>query len=114
MRNEIISSGSAPEFTSDEENSGALAVITIVTNTFINVLILRVLKNNWVDSFYFDALLSQIGVLSLILAAERLNSSIINQRAYQMIITGIVVSLLVSSLWASFVRPIFKNFSHKL
>lgn len=71
----------------------------LVTNTFINAFILRVLGNNWPVSLYSGALLSQIGEFSFVLATVGLQVGLINDFAYQTTIALIALTLLVSPLW---------------
>jgi CPA2 family monovalent cation:H+ antiporter-2 len=83
-----------------------LTIIVLLSNTFINSVILRALNNTstWSDALYSGALLSQVGEFSFVLAAVGLNSLIITQAAYQMTIAVIAISLLVSPVWVSLIR----------
>lgn len=76
-----------------------LAIAALLTNTFINALILKFAKFNWRDSLYAGALLSQIGEFSFVLAAVGLQAAIINDYGYQLALCVISLSLLVSPMW---------------
>ncbi len=81
-----------------------LTIIVLISNTFLNAIILRTLNNSWRDALYSGALLSQVGEFSFVLAAVGLNTLIITQNAYQMTIAVIAISLLVSPVWVSMIR----------
>ncbi len=81
-----------------------LVVGVLLTNTFINAGILRFLGNDWKDSLYSGALLSQIGEFSFILAAMGLHSQIVTDNAYQITIAVIALSLLISPSWIAGMR----------
>ncbi|TQV75554.1 cation:proton antiporter [Aliikangiella marina] len=84
----------------------ALVIAVILTNTFINALILKFAKFNWKDSLYTGVLLSQVGEFSFVLAAVGFQSSIINEYGYQLALCVISVSLLVSPAWIAFGRSV--------
>jgi len=88
---------------------GALVILVIFTNTFINGAILRMLGDTWRDSLYAGTLLSQIGEFSFVLAAVGIQSSIITDYGYQMTIAVISISLLISPPWIMFVKLLLKN-----
>ena len=71
----------------------------LITNHFINAVILRYFGNNWSDSIYGGALLAQIGELSFILAAIAFADNIISDFGYQLAILVIAITLLISPLW---------------
>lgn len=86
----------------------ALLVAAILTNTFINALVLRIAKYPWKDCIYSGILLSQIGEFSFVLAAVGLQANIINEFGYQLVLCVISLSLLVSPLWIAFGKHILK------
>ncbi len=86
----------------------ALTLIALLTNTFINALILKIAKFNWRDSLYAGVLLSQIGEFSFVLAAVGLQAAIINDYGYQLALCVISLSLLVSPLWIMLGKMIIK------
>ena len=86
-----------------------LVLLVIITNTFINGAILRLLGDNWRDSLYAGTLLSQIGEFSFILAAVGIQAHIISDYGYQMTIAVISISLLISPLWIMLIKRILKH-----
>jgi len=71
----------------------------LITNTFINAVILKLLGDSWGNSLYSGAMLSQIGEFSFVLAAVGIQSGIVTQHAYQLTIAVIAASLLFSPAW---------------
>lgn len=86
----------------------ALLVAAIMTNTFINALILKLYKYNWRDSLYSGVMLSQIGEFSFVLTAVGLQVGIINLHGYQLALCVISLSLLVSPIWISTMKHMLK------
>lgn len=87
---------------------GALILLVLITNTFINGLILRALGDNWRDSIYAGTLLSQIGEFSFLLAAVGIQANIISDYGYQMTVVVISMSLLLSPAWIMLVKRVLK------
>ncbi len=83
---------------------GALVFLVILTNTFINGAILKVLGESWRDSLYAGTMLSQIGEFSFVLAAVGIQAHIISDYGYQMTVAIISISLLISPPWIMFVK----------
>ncbi len=86
----------------------ALIFLVLITNTFINGMILRMLGDNWRDSIYAGTLLSQIGEFSFVLAAVGIQAKIISDYGYQMTVVVISMSLLVSPAWIMLVKLALK------
>jgi monovalent cation:H+ antiporter-2, CPA2 family len=86
-----------------------LMVATLLTNTFINAGILRLLQVDFKEAFYAGALLSQIGEFSFVLAAVGFQAGIINDFGYQATIATIFATLLVSPLWIALVKTAVAN-----
>lgn len=82
----------------------SLVIIVLVSNTFLNGLILRMLGYRWRESMYAGALLAQIGEFSFVLAAVGFTSHIISDIAYQYTIAVIALSLIVSPFWIQAAR----------
>jgi len=78
---------------------GILVLFVLLTNTFINAGILRLLGGGWRKSLYAGSILSQIGEFSFVLAAIGLQGGIIGEFGYQTTISVIAVTLLISPLW---------------
>jgi CPA2 family monovalent cation:H+ antiporter-2 len=93
---------------------GALIVLVLITNTFINALILRMLGDNWRDSIYAGTLLSQIGEFSFLLAAVGIQAHIISDYGYQMTVAVISMSLLLSPAWIMLVKHVLKIEQRKI
>lgn len=77
----------------------ALVIGVLLTNTFINALILKALGDTWRTSLYSAALLAQIGEFSFVLASVGLQVGIIEGFSYQMTIAVIALTLLLSPAW---------------
>lgn len=77
----------------------ALVGVVLLTNMFINALIMRGFKMSWKDSLYAGALLSQIGEFSFVLGQLAYFNSIITDFAYQTIVAVISLTLLLSPIW---------------
>lgn len=82
----------------------AVLIATFLTNTLINAGILKALGEQWNVSLYGGSLLSQIGEFSFIIAAVGYQMDIINEKGYQMVISVISLTLLLSPLWIAFVK----------
>jgi CPA2 family monovalent cation:H+ antiporter-2 len=82
----------------------SLVFVILVVNTFINAGILRLLGDPWKETLYAGALLAQIGEFSFVLAAVGINSHAISEYGYQLVISTIAVSLLLSPAWIMLVR----------
>lgn len=88
----------------------SLVIAVVLTNTLINALIIRALGDSWADSFYSGALLSQVGEFSFVLAAVGMQSGLINNFGYQLTITVIAISLMLSPAWITLARnSLFKK-----
>jgi len=83
-----------------------LVFLVLITNTFINAFILKILGVTTRDSLYAGALLAQIGEFSFVLAAVGSQSNIITGFGYQLVIEVIAISLLLSPLWIKFVKTV--------
>jgi CPA2 family monovalent cation:H+ antiporter-2 len=89
-----------PQFLWD--NLGMILVLLaaiLLTNTILNMLILRALGRSWRDSLYGGATLAQIGEFSFVLAAVGRQVGLIEDFGYQMTIAVIALSMLVSPTW---------------
>lgn len=84
----------------------ALVFAVLVTNNFINAIVLRMLGDSWRDGMYAGAMLAQIGELSFVLAAVAAQIGIIAGYGYQMTISVIALSLLVSPAWITIMRAV--------
>lgn len=71
----------------------------LLTNTFINALILRALGDDWPTSLYSGAMLAQIGEFSFVLASVGLQAGIISGFSHQMTVVVVALTLVVSPAW---------------
>lgn len=83
-----------------------LVIAAILTNTLINASILRTLGTKWNASIYGGSLLSQIGEFSFLLAALGLQIGLVNHIGYQMTISVISMTLVVSPLWIKLMKSV--------
>ena len=83
------------------EKIGLLVLAVLLTNTFINTLVLRVMGESWKDSLYAGALLGQVGEFSFVLVAVGQQSHVITDFAYQTTIAIITLSLSLSPSWVA-------------
>lgn len=74
----------------------SLLAAVIVTNTAVNAGILKVLGRRWRNALYGGVLLSQIGEFSFVLAAVGYQSGLIEAFGYQLTLSVITLSLMVS------------------
>lgn len=86
-------------------NIGVITLLLLalyLTNTLINAIIFKLNGDSWKTSLYGGALLSQIGEFSFILVQIGLNNKIIQSYAYNLTISVIALSLMISPMWIGF------------
>jgi len=83
---------------------GLLVISVLTVNTFINTLILKALGESWRNSIYAGALLAQIGEFSFVIAAIGEQFGIIQPYGYQLALSTIAMTLLLTVLWTTPVR----------
>lgn len=83
-----------------------LTMTAILTNTFINAGIMKLLGIEWKRSLYAASLLSQIGEFSFVIVSVGLHAHIVGQEFYQMAIAVISSTLLISPFWISSVKKL--------
>ncbi len=88
-----------------------LVLLVLVTNTFINAVILKLMGECWKDALLTGVMLSQIGEFSFVLASVGLASGIVGKPAYQLTVAVIAFSLLVSPFW---IRVVTKEVHRRL
>lgn len=81
-----------------------LVLLSFITNNFINAVIVRSLGESWHDSLYTGAILAQIGEFSFILGATAFLIGLISEHTYQLVISTISVTLILSPFWILMVR----------
>ncbi len=77
----------------------ALLLTVLVTKTGINAVMFRSLGDTWRHAVLAGAVLAQIGEFSFVLAAAGARTNLITDFAYQVAISVIALSLLVSPAW---------------
>ena len=87
---------------------GLLVMAVLITNTFINALVLRSLGIPWNRGLLAGAMLAQIGEFSFVLSAAGLQAAIITEYAYQTTIAAISISLILSAPWIALIRNCLK------
>jgi len=85
-----------------------LAGIVVVVNTILVATIIKVLGRSWGHSFYVASMVAQIGEFSFVLAAVGISTGIIAKFAYQMTISVIVVTLVLSPAWVFIIKKLSK------
>ena len=88
---------------------GGLLVAVLLTNTFLNAFVIRLLGDDWRTSLYSGALLAQIGEFSFILAAVGKQGGVVSQDAYHLTVAVIAATLLVSPLWIGLWRRLLRT-----
>ncbi len=84
------------------ENLGVVSIMVLlifITNNFINAMIVRFLGESWPESLFTGAILAQIGEFSFILGASAYFIGLISEYPYQLIISTISITLIISPLW---------------
>ena len=88
---------------------GLLVLAVLLSNTFVNALVLRTLRVGWRQSLLSAAMLAQIGEFSFVLAAAGLQASIISDYAYQTTVAVIAISLILSAPWIALMRRLTRR-----
>ncbi|NNC94621.1 MAG: cation:proton antiporter [Chitinophagales bacterium] len=83
-----------------------LVLAVFLTNNIINAVVLRILGVDWRSSIYSGAILAQIGEFSFILGATAFAMNMIVDYTYQLIISVISITLVISPIWIVIVRSI--------
>lgn len=86
-----------------------MVFLTFITNNFINAMIVRFLGENWYDSLFTGAILAQIGEFSFILGATAYFIGLISEYTYQLIISTISITLIISPIWIFLIRKLIPS-----
>jgi len=81
-----------------------LVLLIFCTNSLINALAFRLLKESWKNSVYAGALLSQIGEFSLVLCVIARDLNLVDNFSYQLTLAVISLTMLLSSGWITIIR----------
>tara|TARA_R110002124_G_scaffold81978_3_gene215541 strand:- start:21914 stop:23107 length:1194 start_codon:yes stop_codon:yes gene_type:complete len=85
----------------------SLLMLTVFfVKSFTLTVLLRLTGYGWLESLYVGAILSQIGEFSFVLVATGKLTGIVSNYAYQMSLSLITISLLISPLWVFFIKKI--------
>ncbi|TRX46405.1 cation:proton antiporter [Fulvivirga sp. M361] len=98
------------------DNLGVISVMVLLaflTNNFINAMIVRFLGESWTDSLYTGAILAQIGEFSFILGATAYLAGLISEHTYQLVISTISVTLIISPFWIFIVSKLTPKIKRK-
>ncbi len=76
-----------------------LVMVTLMGKTLLNSLILKGASYSWRESIVTGAMLSQIGEFSFVLTAVGFQAGMISDFGYQLALSVISITLLVSPLW---------------
>jgi CPA2 family monovalent cation:H+ antiporter-2 len=91
------------------ENLGVVSIMVFfafITNNLVNAMIVRFLGESWSDSMYTGAILAQIGEFSFILGATAYFIGLISDYTYQLSISTISITLIISPFWIFLMRKI--------
>lgn len=86
-----------------------MVAVLFILNNAINTGIMIAFKEKWKESIYAGAILAQIGEFSFILGETGFSIGLINEYAYQLIISIISVSLVISPIWVTVVSKLTKH-----
>lgn len=91
----------------------AIVLIILLVNSAINAVVFRLLKENWRNSIYAGALLSQIGEFSLVLCLSAKAQGLVDDLGYQLTLSVISATMLMTAIWINIIRTfIFKEPAH--
>ncbi|MBL7869660.1 MAG: cation:proton antiporter [Flavobacterium lindanitolerans] len=100
------------------ENMDTIIMVTVsvlLINSLINSLLFKLTGNNWRDSIYGGALLSQIGEFSFMLATLGASLGLVTSYTYQITLAVITFTMLLTTIWLTIIQqliyrlPIVKN-----
>lgn len=93
-----------------------LLVLAIVTflKTFVNVGILHLLGEPWRRAFHAGVVMGQLGEFSFILVAGGVAAKVISPEGYDLMISVIALSLLISPMWLAVARRLHDMAIRKL
>jgi CPA2 family monovalent cation:H+ antiporter-2 len=86
-----------------------IAVVILIINSVINAIVFRVLKETLRNSIYAGAMLSQIGEFSLVLCVVARDLNMVDDYWYQLTLTVISITMLLTSLWISVLSELCKS-----
>ncbi len=81
-----------------------IVLVIFFLNTLINTLILRFLKESWRLSLYGGSLLAQLGEFGFVISSVGFHMEIVSNITYQLIISVIAITLLLSPAWIALIK----------
>ena len=94
------------------KNAGTVIMIAatvLLLNSLINTVLFKFTNNNWRDSIYAGALLSQIGEFSFVLVTLAATLGLVGSYIYQVTLAVITVTMLLTTIWLTIIqRLIYK------
>ena len=91
------------------KNFGLIILVTITVlfiNSLINAILFKATGNNWRDSLYGGALLSQIGEFSFVLVSLAASLSLVGEYTYQMTLAVITCTMLLTTIWLTIIQKL--------
>jgi CPA2 family monovalent cation:H+ antiporter-2 len=85
-------------------------VVVYITNHFVNMVVLRLFACTWREAFMGGALLAQIGELSFLVSFSAYQLDILHEFGYQLTISIISLTLIISPFWISLSEVITTRF----
>jgi CPA2 family monovalent cation:H+ antiporter-2 len=82
----------------------ALTLSILIINSLINTLVVKITGQNWRDSLYADALLSQIGEFSFVLMTLAKSLGLVNDIIHQIILAVIALTMVFSAVWVKVIQ----------
>lgn len=90
-------------------NAMTIILVTIsvlLINSLINTILFKCTGNNWRDSLYAGALLSQIGEFSFVLVTVAASLGLVGNYTYQMTLSVITCTMLFTSIWLTIIQKL--------
>ncbi|MDO8290145.1 MAG: cation:proton antiporter [Parvibaculum sp.] len=81
-----------------------LVLVVLIAKTATNISILNILGQKWENAFISGLVMAQIGEFSFALAKAGLGSGVLDREAYQLALSVIALSLILSPFWLATAR----------
>lgn len=91
-------------FTDNASTIVMVAITALLINSLINAVLFKFTGNNWRDSLYGGALLSQIGEFSFVLVTLAASRGLVGNYLYQITLAVITVTMIVSTIWLTIIQ----------
>lgn len=88
---------------------GGLLMAALLINNTLNAFMFRALGDTWRHAIFAGAVLAQIGEFSFVLVAVGQRSQLITEFAYQVTVSVIALSLLISPAWIGLVLALLRR-----